>query len=120
MERLTFAKMVIVNVARMTNVLKMKFAKKGNAAEVCYCESLTKFFYIYNFTSLIRGTVTLCYIQVYDFQLTQRQEMHIAAIGMVRIPPCCMPKWHAHPTRHVQEFWIRIVMIRVPSIFVLN
>ena len=66
------------------------------------------------------GIVTLCYIQVYDFQLTQRQAIHIAAMIMVCIPLCCMPKWHAHPTRHVEEFWIRLVTIRVPSIFVLN
>ena len=69
---------------------------------------------------LYRGTVTLCYIQVYDFQLTQRQAMYGAAVFMVRIPLCCMPKWHAHPTRHVEEFRNCIATIRVPSIFVLN
>ena len=69
---------------------------------------------------LCRGTVTLCYIQVYDFQLTQRQAMYIAAIFMAPIPLGCMPKWHAHPTRHVEEFWIILATIRVPSIFVLN
>ena len=68
--------------------------------------------------TLCRGTVTLCYIQVYDFQLTQRNTMYFATIIMVRIPLCCMPKWHAHPTRRVEEF--RNGLIRVPSIFVLN
>ena len=44
--------------------------------------------------------------------------MYIAAIRMVIFPLCCMPKWHAHPTRHVEE--LGIVMIWVPSDFVLN
>ena len=67
------------------------------------------------------GIVTLCYIQVYDFQLTQRQAIHGATVVMVRIPLCCMPRWHAHPTRHVEEFWIILAtIIRVPSLFVLN
>ena len=70
--------------------------------------------------TFIRGTITLCYIQVYDFQLTQRQAIYGAPIIMVRIPLCCMPKWHEHPTRHVKEFWILIVTIGVSSIFVLN
>ena len=39
---------------------------------------------------------------------------------MDHIPLGCMPTWHAHPTRHVEEFWISLVTIRVPSIFVLN
>ena len=46
--------------------------------------------------------------------------MYGAPIIMVRIPLCCMPKWHAHPTRHVEEFWIILATIRVPSLFVLN
>ena len=85
-----------------------------------YTMVVSKLHLISLFEWLIRGTVTLCYIQVYDFQLTQRQAIHIAAVIMVRIPLCCMPRWHAHPTRHVEEFWVCIVTIRVPSIFVLN
>ena len=87
----------------------------GNA-QVCYCESLNKFIVLYH---IIRGIVTLSYIQVYDFQLTQKA-IYGAAVSMVRIPLCCMPRWHAHPTRHVEEFMICLVTIRVPSIFVVN
>ena len=53
-------------------------------------------------------------------KLTSRQAIYGAAIATVHIPLCCMPKWHAHPTRHVEEFWIILATIREPSIFVLN